>query len=63
MKLFYDYKLKVNNSFLVDFQNILSYMEFMKTRELTSLEQRELQECIESLKKGGFQNVVEALGF
>lgn len=55
--------LKVNNGFLVDLQNVLSYMDFMKTRDLTGLEEMELQECLDALKKGGFQNVVEALGF
>lgn len=63
MKLYYNHELKVNNGFLVDLQNVLSYMDFMKTRDLTGLEEMELQECLDALKKGGFQNVVEALGF
>lgn len=63
MKLHYNHELKVNNGFLVDLQNVLSYMDFMKTRDLTGLEEMELQECLDALKRGGFQNVVEALGF
>ena len=66
MKTYYNYDLKsmnINNAFIVDIKNIFSYMEFMKTRPLTGLEELELKECINSLKEGGFQNVVEALGF
>ena len=63
MKLYYNHELKVNNGFLVDLQNVLSYMDFMKTRDLTGLEEMELQECLDALKRGGFSNVVEALGF
>lgn len=55
--------LKINNAFYADVKNVISYVEFMNERKLTSLEQEELQECLESLKKGGFENVVKALGF
>lgn len=61
--LYYKHDLKVNNAFLVDIKNVLSYIEFTKTRELTGLEETELQECLQSLKEGGFENVVKALGF
>ena len=64
MKTYYEHKdLQVNNAFLVDLKNILSYIEFTKTRPLTGLEELELRECLDSLRKGGFSNVVEALGF
>lgn len=65
MKTYYnheDHKIK-NPSFMVDLKNVLSYMEYMKTRPLTGLEELELQECLQYLKEGGFSNVVEALGF
>lgn len=55
--------LKIDMSFFMDMKNVLSYVEYMNTRKLTELEQEELQECLDSLRKGGFQNVVEALGF
>ena len=65
MKTYYEHKdHKVKNpAFLVDLKNVLSYMEYMKTRPLTGLEEVELRECLQYLKEGGFQNVVEALGF
>ena len=64
MKSYYENNdLQVNNAFLVDLKNILSYIEFAKTRPLTGLEELELRECINGLKEGGFSNVVEALGF
>ena len=47
----------------ISLKNLLSYKEFMAKRELTCLEKKELQECIEDLKEGGFSNIVEALGF
>ena len=56
-------KNAVNNSFMVDLMNVLAYMKFMETRKLTSLEELELKECLSSMKKEGFENVVEALGF
>lgn len=56
-------KNAVNNSFMVDLMNVLAYMKFMETRKLTSLEELELKECLSSMKKEGFGNVVEALGF
>lgn len=65
MKTYYnheDHKIK-NPAFLVDLKNVLSYMEYMKTRPLTGLEEVELRECLQYLKKGGFENVVKALGF
>lgn len=55
--------LKLDNGFFMDMKNVISYIEYMNSRSLTSLEQQELQECLESLKKGGFENVVKALGF
>lgn len=55
--------LKIDMSFFMDMKNVLSYVEYMNTRKLTELEQEELKECLDSLRKGGFQNVVEALGF
>lgn len=55
--------LKLDNEFFMDMKNVISYIEYMNSRSLTSLEQQELQECLESLKKGGFENVVKALGF
>lgn len=66
MKMYYEYNLdsmKINRAFLVDIKNVLSYMEFMKTRPLTGLEELELRECLQYLKEGGFENVVKALGF
>ena len=54
--------LKLDNEFFMDMKNVISYIEYMNSRSLTSLEQQELQECLESLKKGGFENVVKALG-
>ena len=54
-------KNAVNNSFMVDLMNVLAYMKFMETRKLTSLEELELKECLSSMKKEGFENVVEAL--
>lgn len=62
--LYYKHDLsKANNAFLFDIKNVLSYMKFMESRELTGLEEDELQECLKSLKEGGFENVVKALGF
>ena len=55
--------LNLNSAFFMDIKNVCSYIEYMNKRKLTSLEQRELQECIKSLKEGGFENVVKALGF
>ena len=55
--------LKLDNGFFMDMKNVISYIEYMNSISLTSLEQQELQECLESLKKGGFENVVKALGF
>ena len=55
--------LKLDNEFFMDMKNVISYIEYMNSRSLTSLVQQELQECLESLKKGGFENVVKALGF
>lgn len=55
--------LNINTSVFMDIKNVISYIEYMNSRELTSLEQLELQDCVESLKKGGFENVVKALGF
>ena len=55
--------LKLDNGFFMDMKNVISYIEYMNSRSLTSLEQQELQECLESLKKEGFENVVKALGF
>ena len=66
MKMHYEYDLKkmnVNNAFIFDIKNVFSYMEFMRTRPLTGLEEMELRECLDSLKKDGFENVVKALGF
>ena len=66
MKQYYEHNLKemeVNHAFVFDIKNVFSYMEFMKTRPLTGLEEEELQECLNSLKKDGFENVVKALGF
>lgn len=64
MKTYYEHKdLKINNGFLVDLKNVLSYIEFTKTRPLTGLEEMELRECLDSLRKDGFENVVKALGF
>ena len=62
-KLYFNHDLEINNAFMVDLKNILSYMDYMKTRDLTDLEEEELQECLDGLRKGGFSNVVEALGF
>ena len=42
---------------------MISYVEFMNSRNLTSLEKIELQDCIESLKEKGFENIVKAFGF
>lgn len=55
--------LEINNEFYADVRNVLSYIEYMNSRKLTELEEAELHECLESLKKGGFENVVKALGF
>lgn len=66
MKTYYEHDLKamnINHAFVVDIQNVFSYMEYMKTRPLTGLEEAELQECLKYLKEGGFENVVKALGF
>lgn len=66
MKQYYEHNLKemeVNHAFIFDIQNVFSYMKFMETRPLTGLEETELRECLDSLKKGGFENVVKALGF
>lgn len=54
--------LNINTSVFMDIKNVISYIEYMNSRELTSLEQLELQDCVESLKKGGFENVVKAFG-
>ena len=54
---------KIDNWIYMDIKNVYSYMEYMKKRDLTSLEEEELQECLESLRKRGFENVVKALGF
>ena len=64
MKQYYDHHdLKINNAFWVDIRNVISYIEYTKERKLTGLEEMELQECLDSLRKGGFENVVKALGF
>lgn len=55
--------LEINNEFFMNIKNAISYIEYMNSRKLTGLEQQELQECLEGLKKGGFSNVVKALGF
>ncbi|MDY2580379.1 MAG: hypothetical protein SOW17_08215 [Clostridium sp.] len=62
-KLYFNHELHTNCAFMFDLKNILSYMEYMKTRDLTGLEEEELQECLQSMRKGGFENVVKALGF
>ena len=63
-KLYFDHDVKFRNpAFVVDLKNVLSYIQYTKERPLTSLEELELQECLENLRKGGFSNVVEALGF
>ena len=55
--------LIIDTATFMDIKNVISYVEFMKSRKLTSLEQLELQDCIDSLKKKGFENVVKAFGF
>ena len=64
MKMYYKHDLtNQNHAFMFDLKNVLAYIEFMKSRELTGLEEMELQECLDSMKKDGFGNVVKALGF
>lgn len=55
--------LTIDTATFMDIKNVISYVEFMNSRKLTSLEQLELQDCINSLKKKGFDNVVKAFGF
>lgn len=55
--------LSIDTSTLMDIKNVISYVEYMNSRKLTSLEQLELQDCLDSLKKKGFENVVKAFGF
>lgn len=55
--------LKIDTATFMDIKNVISYVEYMNSRKLTSLEQLELQDCLESLKKKGFENVVKAFGF
>ena len=55
--------LTIDTATFMDIKNVISYVEFMNSRKLTSLEQLELQDCIDSLKKKGFENVVKAFGF
>lgn len=55
--------LKIDTATFMDIKNVISYVEYMNSRKLTSLEQLELQDCIDSLKKKGFENVVKAFGF
>lgn len=62
-KIYFNHELNTNHAFMFDLKNVLSYMEYMKTRDLTGLEEQELQECLDSMKKDGFGNVVKALGF
>lgn len=63
-KLYFNHDLKSqNHAFMFDLRNVLAYMKFMESRDLTGLEEQELQECLESMKKDGFENVVKALGF
>lgn len=48
----------------ITLKDLLSYKEMLiKGKELTCLEKREMESCILSLKAGGFENVVKALGF
>lgn len=54
--------LEINTSVFMDIKNVISYIEYMNSRKLTSLEQLELQDCVESLKKRGFDNVIKAFG-
>lgn len=63
-KLYFNHDLSgKNNAFIFDIKNVFAYMKFMESRDLTGLEEEELQECLDSLKKDGFENVVKALGF
>ena len=63
-KLYFNHDLKnMNCAFVFDIKNVFSYIEYMKSRDLTGLEEQELQECLDSLRKDGFENVVKALGF
>lgn len=55
--------LIIDTATFMDIKNVISYVEFMNSRKLTSLEQLELQDCLDSLKKKGFENVVKAFGF
>ena len=55
--------LIIDTAVFMDVKNMISYVEFMNSRKLTSLEQLELQDCLDSLKKKGFGNVVKAFGF
>ena len=55
--------LKINTSVFMDIKNVISYVEFMNSRKLTSLEKLELQDCLNSLKEKGFENVIKAFGF
>lgn len=55
--------LKIDTATFMDIKNVISYVEYMNSRKLTSLEQLELQDCIDSLKKKGFENVVKVFGF
>ena len=54
--------LIIDTATFMDIKNVISYVEFMNSRKLTSLEQLELQDCLDSLKKKGFGNVVKAFG-
>ena len=48
----------------ITLKDLLTYKEMLiKGKELTCLEKRELESCIQSLKAGGYENVIEALGF
>ena len=55
--------LNIDTAVFMDVKNMISYVEFMNSRNLTSLEKIELQDCIESLKEKGFENIVKAFGF
>ena len=43
--------LIIDTATFMDIKNVISYVEFMNSRKLTSLEQLELQDCLDSLKK------------